>query len=97
MTAISADTIEILNANRQVIKIQFDGTTGLPSAITQPYVINGVSRTAVTTLSDWRPIDGFEISFRSVTFVDGQLGREETVLGVRINTGLTVAELSRTP
>jgi hypothetical protein len=52
---------------------------------------------AMATFADWRPAGGLKWPFRMTIEVDGKLLRQDTVADIRLNTGLTVAEISARP
>jgi zinc protease len=94
--AVGADAVEVSSADGQHVRVEFDPDTGLP--LRQLYVIATASGTRVTrteTFSDWRDVNGLRFPFKAVQLEDGSKVLELNVSEYQVNTGLTVADLSR--
>ena len=97
LRSVTTDTIYLQTTDGQEISIRFDNATGLPSAITHPFWRNGIAYNAITTFSDWRTVSGLKVAYLLVTSINGEKWREDRTLGVSVNTGLRIADISQPP
>jgi hypothetical protein len=75
-----------------------DGNTGLPSA--QVYRMPGVGGApseVKEVYSDWREVSGVRLPFKISIEQGGGRAVSVTVQEIRVNTGMSVEELSRKP
>jgi zinc protease len=87
VNAVGENAVEISQGN-QVVRVEFDGATGLPARLT--YQEGGME--IVETLSDWRDVAGVKLPFRRALGASGFTATE-----YRLNSGLTEAELEQRP
>jgi hypothetical protein len=87
VNAVGANEVEI-SGGGQVVRVEFDAATGLPAKL--KYQDSGMP--AEEAMSDWREVAGVKMPYRN----DISAG-SVTVSEIRINTGVTVEELSKKP
>jgi len=88
VNAVAENAVEISGAN-QVVRVEFDAATGLPSKLT--YSDGGME--TVETLSDWRDVAGVKLPHKS----DLGAGGGFTTSEYRINTGINASDLEKRP
>jgi hypothetical protein len=92
------DALRITSQIGQAATLQFDPLSGLPIRLYYKFGANALELLpAMATFADWRPAGGLKWPFRMTIEVDGKLLRQDTVADIRLNTGLTVAEISARP
>jgi zinc protease len=94
VNATGDNAVEISGAG-QSVKVEFDASTGLPTKI--EYQEAGAGGAVVESFSDYRDADGIKLPFKIVIQQNGNKVAEGNVSGYRINTGLTVEEISKRP
>jgi hypothetical protein len=97
VNALNDHTVQISSADGQVVTLEFDPSTGLPSKQTyrQPGLGGGVE--VIESLSDWRETGGLKMPFKVSMQQNGRKLGEATVSEYRFNTGLQVEDLSKKP
>ena len=98
VNAIGENSVEISSPEGFSVKLDFDPATGLPAR--QTYTgegQNGGPATTSETFSDWRESAGFKMPGKVVQQENGVKVLEVTVTDVKVNTGVTEAELSKRP
>lgn len=92
------NAVEISTADGQSVLIEFDPATGLPArqSYTEPGA-GGGPRERVEIFSDWRDVDGIKMPYKAIQQENGAKILEVTVSEYKINSGITVEELSKKP
>ena len=75
------------------VRLEFDETTGLP--IRQIYKEGPAD--VKETFSDWRDVGGIKLPYQATIEQNGRKMADMTVSEIKLNTGLSVDELSRKP
>lgn len=98
INAVAEDTIEITGAGESV-RVTFDPASGLPSKYSYQSAggMGGGPAQVVTTYSDWRDTSGVKMPYKVLIEQNGQKFAEGTISEVKLNSGLTVEELSKKP
>jgi zinc protease len=93
VNALNDHTVQISSAEGQVVTLEFDPATGLPSKET--YMQPGAE--VVESLSDWRETGGLKMPFTISIQQNGRKFGQATVSEYRFNTGLKIEDLSKKP
>jgi hypothetical protein len=98
INAVGEDTIEITGGGESV-RVTFDSATGLPSKYSYQSAggMGGGPAQVVTTYSDWRDTSGVKMPYKVLIEQNGQKFAEGTISEVKLNSGVTVEELSKKP
>ena len=89
--------LEISDASGSV-RLTLDPETLLPRQVAYPAVLtSGPPQTITETFSDYREVEGVQVPHRSVTTQGGKKYAELTLKEYKLNTGLTVEEISKRP
>ncbi len=90
--------IEITEEGGNSVRLHLDPDTGLPAKLSyQAAQMRGPAQDMVDTFSDWRAIGGIQMPFMAKVSRGGADYAESVVSETKINTGLSVAELSKQP
>lgn len=96
--AKGSDSVTITARTGQAATLQFDSLTGLPVRLGYRFVgSNSEILPAIATFADWRSVAGLRFPSRMTIEVNGKLLRQDNVIDVKVNTGLTVADISARP
>lgn len=97
VSAAGPDTLEIRDRAGNVTRLQLD-STGLPSKeMYESMQMTGKSQHVEEIFSDWREVSGVKTPFHVVIRQGGNDFADLKVTDMKINTGLTVEELSKKP
>ncbi|HEY6339927.1 MAG TPA: pitrilysin family protein [Bryobacteraceae bacterium] len=97
VNALNDHTVQISSADGQVVTLEFDPSTGLPSKQTYRQPGLGGGAEVVESLSDWRETGGLKMPFKISMQQSGRKLGEATVSEYRFNTGLKTEDLSKKP
>jgi zinc protease len=97
VNALNDHTVQISSADGQVVTLEFEPSTGLPSKETYRQPGFGGNAEVVESLSDWRETGGLKMPFKISVQQNGRKLGEETVSEYRFNTGLKTEDLSKKP
>ena len=95
---VAAGVVEVSTANGKIARLQFDESTGDLKKLT--YVqeqMGGAPQNVEETFSDWREVGGIKVPYSTIITQGGAKFAEVKVLDYKINTGLTVKELTIRP
>lgn len=97
VNGVAENAFEIQAKDGNTFRVDLDAETGLPARYS--YQSSGMQGpvAVVSTLSDWREVNGIRLPFKSVIEQGGQKFAEATVSSWTLNTGLTTEELSKKP
>jgi pimeloyl-ACP methyl ester carboxylesterase len=97
VNAVDENMVEISAADGQIVRIEFDPVTGLPSR--QVYNEQGPKgpRQRAETFSDWRDVGGIKMPYKAVQHENGAKLLEVSVSEYRINSGTIASELGKRP
>jgi hypothetical protein len=96
ITGVGPNCVIIGSNTGQAARIEFAEESGLPLRLIRNGSASGTeseSRLLIDTFEEWRAVEGVNIPFRTVTTVDGRKGREQTLLSVQFNSGLSLNDL----
>jgi hypothetical protein len=98
VAAVSENAVQITDKSGNSVRVDFDGSTGLPSKLTYKSIaMTGEPATVTEALSDYQPVGGI-IRPRKLTIEqNGQKFADVTYTDTKINTGLTVEQISQKP
>ncbi len=94
VNAVGPNTVEITDAGGNWIKLEFDPKTGLVAKSNFRGPDNSESEAAY---GDWKEVDGIKLPHQWTIQIGGKPAAEITVTEYKINTSLTVEELSKQP
>jgi zinc protease len=96
INAIADNALEVSSKQGDSVRIDLDAS-GLP--VKYSYQSMGMQgpTAVVSTLSDWREVNGIRLPFKAVIEQGGKTFAEATVSDWKLNTGLTAEELSKKP
>ncbi len=90
--------ITITDKQGNAVKLVIDPATGLVSKeVYRMPAGRGAPADVEEVYSDWREVDGVKLPFKIELYQGGQRTVEVNVEEIKLNTGLTVEELSRQP
>ncbi len=90
-------TVEI-SAEGTIVKLTVDEATGLPLKQSyQQVAMGGPPATVEEVFSDFREVNGVKVPFKVVVNQNGSAFAEATVLDLKMNTGVTLEEISKKP
>lgn len=89
--------LEISNQAGHSVRLDIDGATGLPSKLSYQGEGAGQVPAISEALADWRDVGGIKLPFQTTTYQGTQKAASATVTECKINTGLTVDQLSKKP
>jgi zinc protease len=95
---VSVGVVEVSAADGKIAKLEFDESTGALKKLS--YVqeqMGGAPQNVDETFSDWRVVSGVKVPYLIVTMQGGNKFAELKVQDYKINTGLTVQELTSRP
>ncbi len=94
---VSPDTVEIAGKSGETARLAIDPATHLPAKIIYREEQQSGPATVEETYSDWRDVNGIKVPFHLTITQDGKPFGDATVDDYRINTGVTVEDLSKKP
>jgi zinc protease len=104
VNAIGENAVEVSIANGGLsVRMEFDPSTGLPAREIYADIGSGGAPAETTEIySDWREVvgntlPGLRLPFKAIQLENGMKMLEVTISEYKINSGLTVAELSKRP
>ena len=98
MNYVSDGVVQIANNTGQSLRLYIDAKTHLPlKAVYRSVQMAGAPAKLTDTYSDWREVDGIKFPFRITTQREGQPYAKFQVSEIRLNSGLTVQQLSKKP
>ena len=97
VSAVGPGAVEI-SGGGQSVRVEFDEATGLPlRQIYQETGMGGAPSEVKETYSDWRDVNGVKLPFKVSIEQNGKNSGEAVVSEIKLNTGLSVDELSKKP
>lgn len=97
VSAVGPAAVEISGAGQNV-RVEFDEATGLPlRQVYQETGMGGAPSEVKETYSDWRDVNGVKLPFKVSIEQNGKNSGEAVVSEIKLNTGLSVDELSKKP
>jgi hypothetical protein len=91
--AVADNAVQIAAPDGQIVKLDFDPSTGLPVSVSYR---QGPSE-VVESFADWREAGGIKMPFKLTLQQDGRKLGEATVSGYQFNAGLKEEDLSKKP
>ena len=97
VSAVGPNAVEV-SGGGQNVRVEFDEATGLPlKQIYQETGMGGAPSEVKETYSDWRDVNGVKLPFKVSIEQNGKNSGEAVVSEIKLNTGLSVDELSKKP
>ncbi len=94
----SADgTLEIASKDGESVSVELDAGTGLPKKIVYDGVTMGGPARVEETLGAWRDVQGLKAPFAMTIEQNGKKFAAVTVLSYKVNSGVSVEEISKKP
>ena len=95
---VEDNTLEITGPEGQSARLVVDAKTGLPDRVVYRTIhVTGPPSTVEDRYARFQEVAGIQIPFQTTIFQGGRKFADVTVQDYRINTGLTVEELSKRP
>ncbi len=96
--ALGDNAVEITTKDRLKVRIEFDPGTGLPARhLYNEPISYSRSRKVSESFSDWREANGIKLPYQAVRQADEETLSIAAVSEYRINSGMTVEQLSKRP
>ena len=96
VNAVGENTVEISSKQGDSVRVEFDAA-GLPAKYSYQSMGMQGPTAVVSTLSDYREVNGIRLPHKVVIEQGGQKFAEATVSEWKLNSGLTAEELSKKP
>jgi hypothetical protein len=97
VSASAPDVLEVRDKTGNVTRLELNAA-GLPSKqMYESMQMTGKSQPVEEVFSDWREVNGVKTPFHVVIRQNGKDFADLTVTEMKINTGMTVEELSKKP
>ena len=97
VNATDNQTLEISDKQGDQVRIQLDGATGLPHSLFYAETGQTGPVEVEQTYSDWREVNGVKAPFKAVILQNGKKFADATFQDYKINSGLTMEQLSKKP
>jgi hypothetical protein len=97
IAATADNTVEISDKSGNSVRLEFDASTGLPSKAHYSQVGMAGPTAMTDTFSDFRSVSGVMVPHKITIQQNGQKFADVTMKESRINSGLTVEQLSKKP
>jgi hypothetical protein len=86
-------TVEISDKDGESVQLVVDEKTGLPAKM----IYQGGQGPVEQNFSDWREVDGIKLPFQWTILQGGKKFATVTVSDYKVNSGLTVEQISKKP
>ncbi len=97
VNAVDGHTLEISNKDGESVRVELDPSTGLPAKVLYDGMGMGGPAKVEETYSNWKDVDGLKAPFAIEITQNGKKFADATITGYKINSGLTVEQLSKKP
>ncbi len=97
VTGTEDGTLKIASKDGERVSIELDEGTGLPKKIVYDGVTMGGPAKVEETLGDWRDVHGLKAPFAMTIEQNGKKFAAVTVLDYKVNSGVSVEEISKKP
>ncbi len=97
VNATGPSTIEISDKSGEQVRVELDPATGLPATLTYQGTGMGGPAAVEETYSDWRDVGGLKAPFAIAITQNGKKFATAAIGDYKINSGLTVEQLSKKP
>jgi zinc protease len=97
VNAVDGHTLEISNKDGESVRIELDPSTGLPAKILYDGMGMGGPAKVEETYSNWKDIDGLKAPFSIEITQNGKKFAGATITSFKINSGLTLDQISKKP
>jgi zinc protease len=97
VNAVGDNAVEIASKQGESVRVDFDASSGLPAKYSYQSMGMQGPTAVVSSLSDWREVNGIRLPHKVVIEQGGQKFAEATISEWKLNSGLTVEELSKKP
>ncbi len=98
VAAVGDNAVQISDKSNNSVRADFDPSTGLLSKFTYKSIaMSGEPTTVTETYSDYRPVNGILRPQKMTIEQNGQKFADVTFTDTKINTGLTVEQISQKP
>jgi predicted Zn-dependent peptidase len=95
LTALDDETVEISDADGNIVKLVFDNATGLPkNELYDAPTANGPAL-VIETYSDYRDVSGLKVPFKVAIDLAGNHFQDLNIKSTQINAGLKLADLEK--
>lgn len=97
VNAVADNAVEITPKQGDSVRVDFDSATGLPAKYSYQSMGPQGPTPVVSTMSDWREVNGIRLPHKVVIEQGGQKFAEATISEWKLNSGLNAEELSKKP
>jgi hypothetical protein len=98
VAGVDDNAVQITDKTGNAVRVDFDPATGLPSKLTYKSIaMSGEPSTVTEMLSDYRTFNGILRPQKITIEQNGQKFADVTYTDIKINTGLTVEQISQKP
>ncbi len=97
VNAVDGHTLEISDKDGESVRVELDPSTGLPAKVFYDGMGMGGPAKVEETYSNWKEVDGLKAPFAIEITQNGKKFADATITGYKINSGLTVEQISKKP
>jgi zinc protease len=97
VNAVADDAVEISDAAGESVRVQIDPASGLPMKLTYSGEGMGAPGDVEERYADWRDVGGLKVPYKITINQNGKKFADVTITDYKINSGVTIADLSKKP